>query len=143
MKNTVERKEIRQTKKLDAALAKYNIKLRVNDSQVTHLTYGMTTEVPPLVFAAFELAIKANYCGWISPEGRALADRANSKTKEGGTFVVIIGGNDPNTQNRLIAERNGFSLDNLPQVSGKQAADDYNYACRLIADAGYYRELLD
>ena len=117
------RKKIKLTKKLQAALTRYEIELRYGDSIVYHIIHqNIKTTLDPIQFAVYELAITAMY----------VCEQASGK---------------PLFQNHYknIAAKDGF---NLPFVSEdhtlmQQSSLDYRYAKSLIRKAELYPALLD
>lgn len=128
-------KPIKRTKRLEALLEKYGVKLRTTESVVEHLTYRTKTTVPPLEFAVFEAAVKALDASWL-----AAAGNAGSLTV--GSQVIRY----DRQWHRHIATINGFAL--LDEITpGMAASRDYaldnHYFSNLLKEAGLYYDLLD
>ena len=129
---TTQVKPIRHTKRLQALLDKYEVTLRKTDSDVTHAVKGTTVLVPPLHFAVYEAAIKANFLSWAlfgaGPDH--LRHYACIAAKDGFDLV------DPNT----FAPSGNYTEQ---EKAGRTAAEDYHYCAKLLGNAGLYYTLLD
>jgi len=126
-------KPIRQTKKLDALLRRYDVQLRTGTTTVVHPVTGETAHCDPLTFAVYESAIKSVF----------LSNALHPMWEE-----LCEAGHDRHYLS--IANTDGFDLPDPSQVPekyrekrGKRAAMDYRYCVSLIAKAGLYFALLD
>jgi hypothetical protein len=118
-------KEPKFTKKMEQLLLRYRITLRDKDTIVTHQITGQRAKCSPVMFALFELTLKANYIGaelCPDPEDRAYFARGI----------------------QMLAARNGIEL--IPAASvplPERAQADYWWAWKQIRDSGLYFVLLD
>mgnify|MGYP006966977985 CR=1 FL=1 len=128
-----ERKQLRQTKRLEAILRRCDVQLRKKTSTVFHAGNGEMTDCDPLLFAVYEAAIKSAYLS------SALHPSWPKRCKAGHDRHYL-----------KIAQDDGFDLPDPSEVPeknrerrGEQGAADYRYCVSLIARAGLYYALLD
>lgn len=112
--------ELKITNRLRAILRRYGVTPPSKGRPVTHLSEGTTAMIPPVVFAAYEAHVKAQYLCW-KPQMAQHPEYA-------GHFLCL-------------ASNGGFSL--LQAGDEQQAADDCRYLASLIIRAGHYFDLLD
>ncbi|MBA4190918.1 MAG: hypothetical protein C0467_23260 [Planctomycetaceae bacterium] len=58
--------ELKLTDRLRAILTRYGARPPPKARPVTHFAYGTTAMIPPVVFAAYEAGVKAQYLCWKS-----------------------------------------------------------------------------
>ena len=115
------KREIKLTKRLQKLMKRYDVELREEPTPVTHQTYQTTEDIPPVVFAAYEIHLKANLL----------------------TCAVYDDVGGIMWHSKLMAESGMPIVEDKPQLSADTLLEDYRYTYKLIADAGFYGDLLD
>lgn len=118
-------KELKITKKMEQIPRRYRIKLRDNNTVVTHLVTGQQIDCSPVVFALFELTVKAHHIG----AERCADPELREYFRHG---------------NRTLAARNGIELISADSIHSPETSEaDYWWAVNQIKAAGLYFDLLD
>ena len=129
--------EIKLPKSFEKIMEKWGVKLRPEPVTVTHLTYKHQTVCSPSVYAAYEVAIKANFVSQFIARVERKAP-ANEVIGCLNWYQACLTDDE-----ELPFVPDEWALPENANTIGCAADDDYRSAVRLLIKAGLSYELLD
>lgn len=126
--------EVKLPKSFQKIMTRLGVKLRSEPITVTHKAYGTQTLCSPSVYAAFEVAVKANFISQMLMlnQNRAYSGMLGCMQY----FHSLLTEDDelPFVTDEMAADCQKYGL---------QADNDYLAAVRILSRAGLYYDLLD
>lgn len=126
--------EIKVPKTFHKIMDRLGVKLRPEPITVTHKHYGTQTVCSPSVYAAYEVAVKANFISQM-----LMLNQKRAYNEMLGCMQYFYGLLTDDDELPFVTDEMAADC----QKHGLQADNDYVAAVRLLSRAGLYYDLLD
>ena len=126
--------EVKLPKAFHQIMDRLGVKLRSEPITVTHKAYGTQTLCSPSVYAAYEVAIKANFISQMLMLNQIGAFKEMPGCIQYYQSLLTDEDTLPFVTDEMAADWKKYGL---------QADDDYVAAVRILSRAGLYYDLLD